>query len=157
MITIKSDLDKLLKQMDRQRDLVSSLNPSVSVGWQSGRNSDIARWIHNGVKTKNGTQWKIVPRPFFDVLLSSAEFEKASRKWNKEIFQALNSDTPKPSLHNVLNNISVELKIMLEEILAEYPFEPNKQNTIKQKQNDTLFIDTGEWIKALQSQIGVIE
>ncbi|EJI1278249.1 hypothetical protein NDZ80_001606 [Vibrio vulnificus] len=157
MITIKSDLDKLLRQMDRQRDLVSSLNPSVSVGWKQGRNSDIALWIHNGVKTKNGTQWKIVPRPFFDVLLSSAEFEKASRKWNKEIFQALNSDAPKPSLHKVLNNISVELKIMLEEILAEYPFEPNQPNTIKQKQNDTLFIDTGEWLNALQSQIGVIE
>ncbi|EGQ7850779.1 hypothetical protein IBP95_000210 [Vibrio vulnificus] len=157
MITIKSDLGKLLKQMDRQRDLVSSLNPSVSVGWQSGRNSDIARWIHNGVKTKNGTQWKIVPRPFFDVLLSSAEFEKARFKWNKEIFKALNSESPKPSLHKVLNNISVELKAMLEEILAEYPFEPNKQNTINKKQGDTLFIDTGEWLNALQSQIGVIE
>ncbi|EJO3996025.1 hypothetical protein NRI82_004140 [Vibrio vulnificus] len=157
MITIKSDLDKLLKQMDRQRDLVSSLNPSVSVGWQSGRNSDIARWLHNGVLTKNSTGWRIVPRPYFDVLLSSAEFEIASKKWNKEIFKALNSESPKPSLHKVLNNISVELKAMLEVILAEYPFEPIKQNTIKQKQNDTLFIDTGEWLKALQSQVGVIE
>ncbi|EJD0673067.1 hypothetical protein M1I53_000388 [Vibrio vulnificus] len=157
MITIKSDLDKLLMQMDRQRDLVSSLNPSVSVGWQSGRNADIARWLHNGVKTRTGASWRIVPRPFFDILLSSAEFEKASRKWNKEIFQALNSDTPKPSLHKVLNNISVELKAMLEVILAEYPFEPNQPNTINKKGNDTLFIDTGEWLNALQSQIGVIE
>ncbi|EKO5175858.1 hypothetical protein P0J00_003440 [Vibrio vulnificus] len=157
MFTIKSDLDKLLKQMDRQRDLVNSITPSVSVGWQQGRNADIARWLHNGVKTKSGTGWRIVPRPFFDVLLSSLEFEKASKKWNKEIFKALNSDTPKPSLHKVLNNISVELKAMLEEILAEYPFTPNQPSTIKQKQNDTLFIDTGEWIKALQSQVGIIE
>lgn len=115
--------------------------------------AEVALYNDTGVKNKNGSGWKIPPRPFMLDSFMLAQFELD--KWNDRLMYevGLNKTTNTKGIQKGLDYLSKEYADLIIKTVDTQNYVDNAISTKKRKGHDTILLDSGVMLRNIKGKV----